>query len=114
MTFAMLLISTFTVYRRLRITDGQGGWAESWEVVLEVTGRLRPLNAAERVVAQQEQARVTHVLYVEAPADIQRGDRVEGEDRVLDVIAVREPSHMGHHLEIDCQETQLEAQAWLS
>lgn len=108
--FATLLIDRFVASRQTRVSDGQGGWSQVWEDVSEVSGRLRPLTANERTVAQQEQARVTHVLYTLMDAGIERGDLVTGAGTVVEVIAVREPSHMGHHFEIDCRETQLAAE----
>lgn len=107
--FTALLTHTFTVSRRLRVSDGQGGWAEAWEeVITTVQGRLRPASASERTVADQQQARVTHVLYTAAGVDIMRGDLVEGAGTAVEVLAVREPSYADHHYEIDCRQTQQE------
>jgi SPP1 family predicted phage head-tail adaptor len=101
-----LFTHTFTVSRLSTASDGQGGWAQSRVDVGTILGRLRPTSASERTVAQQGQAQVSHVLYTSADADVQRGDLVTGAGKVVEVIAVREPSHMGHHLEVDCQEIQ--------
>jgi len=108
--FETLLIDRFVVSRQTRTTDGQGGWAQSWEAVAEVSGRLRPLTASERLVAQQRQAQITHVLYTTTDSGIERGDLVTGAGKTVEVIAVREPSHMGRHYEIDCRETQTAAE----
>ncbi len=106
-----LLITTFTQTRRTRASDGQGGFTETWsEVDAALVGRMRPASAAERTVAQQAQAAISHVLYLLASETIYRGDRVTDGDRTWDVIAVREPSHSGHHLEVDCREVQIEGQ----
>ena len=105
-----LFISTFSVARRTRASNGQGGWIESWPVMVSIEGRMRPASATEQVAAQQRQAKISHVLYVAGAADVLRADRVSGESRLWDVIAVREPSHAGHHLEIDCLEIQREGQ----
>ena len=106
MTIATLFIDTFTVTRLSVVDDGQGGWSQTRTTVGTISGRLRPANATERTVAQQRQAQVSHVLYAAATADVQRGDYVIGAGKVVEVVAVREPSHMGHHLEIDCTEIQ--------
>lgn len=114
--FESLLNNTFTISRRVRTSDGQGGWAISYEDIGSVEGRLRPASGAEREVAAQEERQITHVLYVVASAhisgtseDIQRGDQVEGDGVIVEVMGVREPSRAGHHLEIDCLEIQHEA-----
>lgn len=108
MTYEALLISSFAVYRKVRTFDGQGGWEESWSEVGTVQGRLRPTGGSEAETARQEQRVMAHVLYTLANVDVQRGDMVVGEGQVLDVLGIREPSHAGHHLEIDCQEHEKE------
>lgn len=110
--FTSLLNHTFTDYRRQRLQDGQGGWAIVWAENGIVTGRLRPLNASERSVAQQEQSQIDHKLYVVAGSDIARGDVIVGEDKTVKVLAILEPSHADHHYEIDCQEVGKEQTEW--
>lgn len=107
--FRRLLNNTFTVHRRDRLPDGQGGWTLLWVSVGTVRGRLRPANSNERVVADSEQQQITHVLYTGAGADVARGDRVSCGDTEVEVLGIREPSLAGHHWEIDCLERQLEA-----
>jgi SPP1 family predicted phage head-tail adaptor len=107
--FQSLLNNTFTVERRVRIGDGQGGWDIHYIEIGTVYGRIRPATANERVVADAEQEQITHILYVVAGEDIARGDRVTCGDLVVEVLGVREPSEMGHHYEVDCLERQKEA-----
>ena len=106
--FESLLNNTFTVERRARVGDGQGGWTISYIEVGTMYGRIRPVTANERVVADAPQEQITHVLYVLAGEDIARGDRVTCGDLVVEVLGVREPSKMGHHYEVDCLERQKE------
>ncbi len=106
MTIEALFIDTFTVSRLSLVSDSQGGWQQTRADAGTISGRLRPASATERTVAQQGQALISHVLYTTAGADVQRGDYVTGAGKVVEVAAVREPSHMGHHLEVDCQEIQ--------
>ncbi|MFH0902327.1 MAG: head-tail adaptor protein [Pseudomonadota bacterium] len=106
MTIEALYIHTLTISRPTRTSDGQGGWSVGYVDVATIEGRLRPKGASERTVAQQGQAEVSHVLYCGPDSDIQRGDLVTGAGKVVEVVAIREPSHMGHHLEVDCTEIQ--------
>ena len=108
MVFASLLNHTFAVNRRTRASDGQGGFTIGYSRVGTVTGRMRPASGTEKEVAAAMQRNISHVLYVEADADIERGDRVTFDGLSVDVLAIREPSLMGHHLEIDCMEVQKE------
>ena len=107
--FESLLNNTFTISRRDRISDGQGGWAIVYAAIDSVQGRIRPASSEEREVAKMEQRSISHVLYVVHGTDIARGDRVECDDLIVDVQGIREPSKMGRHLEIDCLEVQHEA-----
>lgn len=109
--FESLLNHTFAIYRRERTSDGQGGWTITYVAHVSAEGRMRPASSAEREVAAAEQRTISHVLYVVAGADIARGDLVTGGGLTVDVQGVREPSQAGHHLEIDCMETQREISA---
>ena len=106
--FESLLNHTFTVKRRRRSPDGQGGWSIDYVEIDPAQGRIRPASSREREIAQQEGREISHVLYVVAGSDIERGDRVIYSDLTVDVEAVREPSKAGEHLEIDCVERQVE------
>lgn len=106
--FESLLNHTFTVERRARISDGQGGWRVIYVSGGTVEGRIRPANTNERVVADSEEQQITHVLYTLAGEDVLRGDRVTCDDLVVEILGVREPSLAGHHYEIDCLERQQE------
>lgn len=109
--FNSLLNNDVVISRRRRTTDGQGGWVIDYVPVGTVRGRIRPASSSEREVALREEREVTHVLYVGAAADIERGDRVVVGDLTVDVEGIREPSLAGHHLEIDCSERQPEVSA---
>jgi SPP1 family predicted phage head-tail adaptor len=106
--FESLLNNTFTISRRDRLADGQGGWAIVWVANGSAVGRIRPASSEEREVAKMEERAISHVLYVVHGTDIVRGDRVECGDLTVDVQGIREPSKAGHHLEIDCMEVQHE------
>ena len=97
----------FIVSRVYREDNGQGGWIITRIEIGTVRGRLCPVYKGEEdSVAQQEEHRITHHLYVLAGTDIARDDEVEGGGNLVKVLGVREPSHTNHHLEIDCQEMQ--------
>ena len=106
--FESLLNNTFTISRRLRVSDGQGGWPIAYSELGTVQGRIRPASSNERVVAASEEQQISHVLYVLAGSDVARGDLVECGDLAVDVLGVREPSLAGEHLEVDCLERQQE------
>ena len=106
--FESLLNNTFTVERRTRTADGQGGWTIGYAAAGTVEGRIRPAGSVEREVAITEERQISHVLYVVAGEHIERGDRVTCGTLVVEVLGIREPSLAGKHLEIDCLERQVE------
>lgn len=106
--FTSLLNNTFTISRRVRTDDGQGGWEITYLELGTVEGRIRPATSNEREVADSEEQQISHVLYVAHGEDVLRGDLVECGDLEVEVLGVREPSLAGEHLEIDCLERQPE------
>ncbi len=112
--FESLLNNAFTVARRSRLSDGQGGWLITYVELGTQAGRIRPATGTEREIAQAEGRQLTHVFYTLASADIARGDHVTCGALEVEVLAVREPSLAGMHYEIDCLERQSEATEELS
>jgi SPP1 family predicted phage head-tail adaptor len=106
--FESLLNHDFTLSRRRRTPDGQGGWSVDYVTVATVRGRIRPASASEREQAAQEQRQITHVFYCLAGETIARGDHLALGGLTVDVDGVREPSLAGEHYEIDCLEIQAE------
>lgn len=106
--FKSLLIHDVRVYRKNRVPDSQGGFIEEFVLQAEFKGRLRPASSTEKMRAAKWDSEISHVLYSLTDADIERSDIVRAGGNRVRVIAVREPSHIGHHFEIDCQEIQLE------
>jgi len=106
--FTSLLNNTFTVSRRVRTDDGQGGWEITYLEMGTMEGRIRPATSQEREVADAEEQQISHVLYVVHGEDVLRGDLVVCDDLEVEVLGVREPSKAGEHLEIDCRERQPE------
>lgn len=96
-----LFNQTMTLQRKIYIDDGQGGTYLDWQNIGTIRGRLRPASASERTVAAQEQAVISHVFYCSADEDIRRGDRLINGGLTVEIIAVKEPSYMGHHLECE-------------
>ena len=108
--------NTWTVTRKTRTTDGQGGYTATWATSSTVEGRMRPASATERTEAMLLKYEVDNILYCATDEDIVRGDRITKDGRTWDVEAVRDPSYAsfndepGNHLEIDLTERQKEGQ----
>ncbi|MDG9705547.1 phage head closure protein [Streptomyces sp. DH37] len=101
-----LLNTSVEVWRATRTPDGMGGWEETWAQTGTVRARLSQPSARERVTADQSQSHLTHVVYLDPGADVRRGDELRQPGRVLDVLAVFEPSVPGTYLRADCEARQ--------
>jgi SPP1 family predicted phage head-tail adaptor len=93
--------------RRVSSSDGQGGWTEDMSSLGTVWVRVRAATSAERQEARQDGRTITHVVYGDPADAIRRGDQLEiSAGQVLEVLAVRNPSLLNHHTEMDCEERQ--------
>lgn len=94
-----LFNKTLTVKRKVEVSDGQGGWTESYEIVGYIKGRISRAGIGERTVAAQQHAEVSHTVYCGADEDIKRGDLVTDGNIIVEIIGVNNPSLADHHLE---------------
>lgn len=102
--FKNLLISDFEVFRKQRTPDGAGGNETVLVKVGDIKGRLSLRGtalASDYVRAMQDISAYVYILFTLPNVDIKKDDIVVGEGRDLRVVIIKEPSHMGHHLEIE-------------
>jgi head-tail adaptor len=104
-----LLNSSAEVWRSARTADGIGGWAEGWAQVgvKPVRARFSQPSAAERLVNDRLEARMTHVVYLIPGTDVRRLDELRTPGRTFRVLAVYEPSVPGTYLRADCEAHQV-------
>lgn len=101
-----LLNASLDVWRATLTEDEGGGQVETWSKVATARCRISQPTAAERVQAEQDTARLTHVVYFEPSANVQHGDRLRKTHSLFDVIAVFEPSSPNTYLRADCHARQ--------
>lgn len=87
-----LLNRTLTVGRASRAEDPYGGGVDTVATVGTVPARVSRPAPAEREVAAREGVRVTHTAYLNADADVRRGDTLTGDGQTFEVISVVAPS----------------------
>lgn len=104
-----LLNSSVTVWRATTVDDGGGGQETSWGSVATVRARLSQPSARERQAADQAEASLTHIVYLQPDADVRRGDELRRAGQVLEVTATFEPSEPGTYLRADCTARQPES-----
>jgi SPP1 family predicted phage head-tail adaptor len=103
-----LLNKTASIFRKVRTSDGQGGFVESYESQGSCLVRVSPNTGSESEVASLENRQVGYKVYALTTVDIERGDKLIIGDLSLEVLSVVEPSLMAHHYEIECIEWQRE------
>jgi head-tail adaptor len=83
-----------------------GGWINTTAKVAGARARFSQPSAAERTAADQTTARLSHVVYLAANADVRRGDELRQGARRLTVLATFEPSEPGTYMRADCEQIQ--------
>jgi len=102
-----MLTHTITVKRDSLTANGAGGATQSESTVSStVRGALSRMSGSERSRFAGLSQEVSHILFVPAGTDIQRGDKVTMDGISLVVKEVDEPGRRGHHLECFCKEFQ--------
>lgn len=101
-----LMNTALEVWRTTRAADGMGGWETAESLVGTARCRISQPSATERTLAAQSTARLTHVIYAEADANIRREDLLRQGAREFRVVDTFEPSVPGTYLRVNCEEVQ--------
>lgn len=105
------MLNNVFIHKKIkRSPNGSGGWEESFVDSSSVTGRMSPNSSREQDVADKERSEITHTFYTTWPSDVDRRDRLTLGLETFEVLAVREPSLAGEHVEVDCRLLQYEGQ----
>lgn len=103
---ARRLNASAEVWREGRVSDGMGGWITGFALLAAVRARFSQPSAAERVIAAQNGADLSHVVYLLSSADVRRGDQLRSNGQVFEVLATFEPSVPGTYLRANCKARQ--------
>jgi head-tail adaptor len=93
----------------LRTPDSSGGFPEdarTEEGTIPV--RVRPLSASERILGSRESSQSTHRIYAKSDAAVEFQDVLRVGTNDYEVMGLRPPSELGHHLEIQARERVFE------
>lgn len=93
-----------TIQNVSRVSDGQGGYTETWPDGASVFASIEPVKAWERYQAMQTQAPVTHKVVIRYRTDVTAATRLQFGTRVLWVKEVINPDEDDAFLEIRAQE----------
>lgn len=91
-----LLLKTADIYRRTRVSDGQGGYTYSYALIkASAKCKIDQASDSERVEAEQAGSSFTHKVYLNHDQDVQRGDEIRRDGKTYFVKAVIEPDRPG-------------------
>lgn len=98
------LTARIELERRVNISDGQGGAAESWEPAASLWGLIEPGAVREGEEAGRRNAVLTHKVTLRMRPDVERGMRLVWRGRFLLIRSVHEPNMRGAYLVCHCEE----------
>lgn len=81
-----------------RVSDGQGGFAETWSEVGSVFALVEPVAARDVFAADRPGAEATHRVTIRARGDVAAGMRFARGARVFPILAVHDPDESGRFL----------------
>lgn len=100
------LNDTLTVYRAAYVADGAGGRTKTFAEAGTIRAQVSQPTAAERQVAAQVGALLTHVVHTTYGADVERGDELDTDGpRRLRVVGVLHDSRRTY-TRLECEVVQ--------
>jgi SPP1 family predicted phage head-tail adaptor len=89
------LVATFrkqvTIQNVAQVSDGQGGFTETWNDGSTVWASIEPLKGYEKVQAMQMQSPQTHKVTMRYTAEVTAASRIRYGDRIFWVKEVLDP-----------------------
>lgn len=85
---ALSLRHRVTVQTRSQVSDGQGGFTDSWVDGVSLWCSIEPVKGYERFQAMQMQTPVTHKLTMRYNATVTTSCRLKFGDRIFSVVEV--------------------------
>ena len=95
-----------TIQNVSRVSDGQGGYTETWVDGSTVYASIEPVKSYERYQAQQLAVPVSHKIVMRYNASVDETSRLKYGDRVFDVKEVINVNEDGRFLSIKAIETE--------
>jgi head-tail adaptor len=89
------------IYRRTRVSDGQGGHTETYAELATgspVMGRLHPRSGREQILGARPDEATQWGFACPPGTDVQKGDQIRKDGRIVEIDAVL-PSATGRRIE---------------
>lgn len=88
-----------------QVSDGQGGFTESWSTVATVWAYIKPLKEYERMQAMQLESPRSHKITIRYRSGITADQRIVWSGRTFHIKGVINPDEANNFLELTCMET---------
>lgn len=89
-----------------RVSDGQGGFTETWTNLATVWAYVRPVSSRERTFAAQVQYQRSHEVIIRHRTDITQEMRFTYDSRTFQIKGALRPDERKFFLFIDAEENQ--------
>lgn len=86
------------------VSDGEGGFTETWSTVATVWAGIRPMRASQIVEYKSLNVHATHLVEVRGEVDIQETDQMLFGSRVFEVLTVENEREEGVRKWVTCKE----------
>lgn len=93
-----------TIQRSTRVSDGQGGYTETWAAIASVWAAIEPVSGFEKLQAMQLAAPVTHKITMRFRPDFVASDRIAYGNRIFAVKEIINLNEADAFLQIRCIE----------
>jgi len=93
-----------TIQRSTRVSDGQGGYTETWAAIASVWSAIEPVSGFEKLQAMQLAAPVTHKITMRFRSDFVASDRIAYGNRIFAVKEIINLNEADAFLQIRCIE----------
>lgn len=95
------------------VSDGYGGFTNTWEQSFEVWARLVPISAALVSLVGGKSSKLTHYIYIRRNSDLKAGMRFVKGERIFLIESIQDPDETKRYLvctviEGQCQNTNEE------
>ena len=89
-----------------RVSDGQGGFTETWSTLATVWAFIKPISSRERLFAESIGYQRSHEVIIRHRTDVTQEMRFTYDSRVFQIKGVKRPDERKAYLILDAEENQ--------
>jgi SPP1 family predicted phage head-tail adaptor len=87
-----------------RVSDGQGGFEETWVDVIEVWAKIKPSSGKERYFANRIEPDTTHKIVIRWASGLNESMRILFEGRIFQIKSIDREDERRFFMYIDAEE----------